>query len=103
MTDDGYTRIEKTIQPKWAVGNHELEDYLVPFGIAVATYVIDAVFNLPLGFIGLLLFIAWKSLEFVQQMKKGKLRSVKQHYKYKFGMVKTQLIPGSHEKEFNGT
>lgn len=102
MHDEGYTRIEKTIQPKWAIGNNELEDYIIPLAIVAATYVVNQMFSLPLGFIGLFLWLAWKSLKITRLLKKGKSRSIKQHYKYKYGFVKTKKIPESYIKEFNG-
>ena len=101
--DESYTQIEKTIQPKWAIGNNELEDYLIPLALIIAAYIINEIFNPPLGFIGLFLWLAWKSLRVTRLLKKGKSRSIKQHYKYKYGLVKTKQIPKSFIKEFNGS
>lgn len=99
---DGYVKIEKTIAPKWAVGNNEVEDFVIPITILLSTYVLNEMINLPLGFIGLFLYTAYKSFKVTRFLKKGKSRSIKQHYKYKFGMVKTTMIPQSFVKEFNG-
>ena len=99
---DEYVNIEKTIAPKWAVGNNEVEDFVIPISIVVGTYVLNEMINLPLGFIGLFLYGAYKSFKITRLLKKGKSRSIKQHYKYKFGLVKTTTIPQSYVKEFNG-
>jgi hypothetical protein len=97
---EDYIYIHKHIKNVFMIGNYELEEVSI-FLISVAVvYTFQE--QLKLGFMGVILYLGYKGMLWLHELKATKVKSFKYHLAYKFGFNNTSKFPKSYMKEFTG-
>jgi len=97
---EDYIYIHKHIKNVFMIGNYELEEVSIFLISVVVVYIFQE--QLKLGFIGVILYLGYKGMLFLHELKATRVKSFKYHLAYKFGFNNTRKFPKSYMKEFTG-
>jgi hypothetical protein len=99
-TNGDYIYIHKHIKNVFMIGNYELEEVsLLLFSILIVYIFQD---QLKLGFMGLIIYIGYKAMLWLHELKATKVKSFKWHLAYKLGVSNSSKYPKSYMIEFTG-